>query len=126
MARANGSVGWIQVGTEDPETAKHFYGGLFGWTFAPDPNGGGQYDLLTYPGADAPAGGIMHTGGELPKHAIFFVVVDDVAAASTEAEKLGGKVLTAPTTTPTGLVFADLLDPAGNHIGIFTPPPPAG
>jgi len=27
-------------------------------------------------------------------------------------------------TTPDGLVFAQVLDPAGNQIGIFTPPGP--
>jgi predicted enzyme related to lactoylglutathione lyase len=40
-----------------------------------------------------------------------------------ETERLGGKVLAPPTTGPDGLVFAHLLDPSGNHFGVFTPPP---
>jgi uncharacterized protein len=121
-APTTGSIGWVQVGTDDPESAKSFYGGLFGWTFAPDPNGGGAYDLITFPGAAGPGGGIMHTGGTSPNHAIFYVVVPDVAATVAEAERVGGKVLTPPQTTPTGLVFAELLDPSGNHFAVYTPP----
>jgi predicted enzyme related to lactoylglutathione lyase len=62
-------------------------------------------------------------GGEFPHHAIFMVVVQDVAAVCAQVERLGGKVLVPPTTSKDGLVFADLHDPAGNHFGVFTPPP---
>jgi hypothetical protein len=51
------------------------------------------------------------------------VVVPDVAAVCAQVEQLGGKVLVPPTTSKDGLVFADLHDPAGNHFGVFTPPP---
>ena len=83
----------------------------------------GQYHLVSYPGADTPSGGIFDTGGEFPNHAIFVVVVQDVAAVCAQVERLGGKVLVPPTTSKDGLVFADLHDPAGNHFGVFTPPP---
>jgi predicted enzyme related to lactoylglutathione lyase len=49
------------------------------------------------------------------------VVVEDVAAAVAKAERLSGKVLVPATTRPDGLVFADLLDPSGNHFGVFSP-----
>jgi predicted enzyme related to lactoylglutathione lyase len=121
-APVHGSIGWIQVGTDDPDGAKRFYGDLLGWTFEADPNGGGRYHLITTPGGERPSGGIADTGGESPNHAIFLAIVSNVATTVAEAERLGGKVLTPPTTTPTGLVFADLLDPSGNHFGVFTPP----
>lgn len=120
--RPVGSVGWIQIGTDDPQAARQFYGELLDWTYVPDPNGGGRYDLITFPGDDQPRGGIADTEGEAPNHAIFMLVVSDVRATVATAEKLGGKVAVPPTTTPTGLVFAELLDPAGNHFGVFTPP----
>ena len=120
--RPVGAVGWVQIGTDDPKAAKRFYGELFDWTFIADPNAGGRYDLITFPGFDAPRGGLMDTEGESPNHAIFMIVVADVRASVAAAEKLGGKVAVPPTTTPTGLVFAELLDPAGNHFGVFTPP----
>lgn len=117
------SVAWFQVGTDDPAAAHRFYGGLFGWTFAQDPDFAGPYDLVTAPGADKPTGGIFHTDGKVPNHATFYVIVADVAATVSAAEQAGGKLLMPPNTTPNGLVFADLLDPAGNHFGIFSPPP---
>ena len=46
----------------------------------------------------------------------------DVAGACERAVAAGGSVLNTPMTTATGLTFADILDPAGNHIGIFAPP----
>jgi len=50
------------------------------------------------------------------------VVVDDVAAAIEQAERLGGKVEAPLVTTPNGLSFAKLQDPSGNTFGVYTPP----
>jgi predicted enzyme related to lactoylglutathione lyase len=113
---SHGTVGWVQVGTDDPASAKRFYGGLFDWTFA-----GETYEYITYQGAEQPHGGIFDTDGKSPNHAIFMVIVDDVAAAAEQAERLGGKTLVPPTTTPAGLTFAHLLDPAGNEFGVYKP-----
>ncbi|MDT5412334.1 MAG: uncharacterized protein QOG14_4554 [Mycobacterium sp.] len=118
----SGTVAWFQIGTADPDAAKKFYGDLFGWSFAPDPNSGGRYHNFSYPGVEHPSGGIVDTGGAQPNHAIFLVQVNDVAATVAAAEGLGGKVLVPPTSTPNGLTFADLQDSAGNHFGVFTPP----
>ncbi|REE95407.1 VOC family protein [Thermomonospora umbrina] len=117
------TVAWFQVGTNEPGEARRFYGRLFGWTFEADPDGEGRYDLITYPGADGPSGGVHHTDDRTSNHAIFSVVVEDVAAVCAETESAGGKVMTPPVTFGNGLVFADLLDPAGNHFGVFSPPP---
>jgi predicted enzyme related to lactoylglutathione lyase len=110
-------VGWVQVGTDDPASAKRFYGELFNWTFGGD----GTYEFATYQGADQPHGGIFNTEGKSPNHAIFMVIVSDVAAAIEQAEQLGGKTLVPLTTTPAGLTFAHLRDPAGNEFGVFKP-----
>jgi uncharacterized protein len=117
---APNTVAWFQIGTEDATAAQEFYGGLFGWSFAPDPGSGPGYDLISYAGADRPAGGIMHTADN---HATFVVLVQDVAAVCARTEQLGGKILNPPVTTPNGLVFADLLDRSGNRFSVFTPPP---
>ena len=122
-APADNTVAWFQVGTTDAGQARRFYGDLFGWRSTPDPDSEGKYHLVSYPGTDTPSGGIIDTGGEFPDHAIFMVAVQDVAAACALVERLGGKVLVPPTTSKDGLVLADLHDPAGNHFGVFTPPP---
>jgi predicted enzyme related to lactoylglutathione lyase len=118
---AHNTVAWFQVGSDEPEAAREFYSGLLGWNATPDPNSPG-YQLLSYPGAEGPSGGIMHTGGGAENHATFLVLVEDVAAVCARTEQLGGKVLNTPVTTPNGLVFADLLDRSGNRFGVFTPP----
>ncbi|GAB3903000.1 VOC family protein [Kibdelosporangium lantanae] len=112
-----GTIGWVQVGTHEPTEAKRFYGELFSWTFAD-----GQYAEISAPGVPAPLGGLATTDDAAKNHAIFFVIVDDVAKALEKAENLGGKALTPATTTPDGLTFAHVQDPAGNEFGIFTPP----
>jgi hypothetical protein len=61
--------------------------------------------------------------GRFPDYATFYVVVEDVAATLAKAESLGGKVLVPLTTSPGGLVFAQLSDSAGNRFGVFTPAP---
>ncbi|MEW2356792.1 VOC family protein [Spirillospora sp. NPDC029432] len=121
-APAYDTVSWFQIGTDDSEGARSFYGGLFGWKFTLDPDGDG-YDLVSYPGAEAPSGGIAHGAGPEENHATFLVVVRDVPAACEQAAKLGGKVALEPSTSPSGLVFAYLDDPSGNRFGVFTPPP---
>jgi predicted enzyme related to lactoylglutathione lyase len=120
-APAPNTVAWFQIGTEDPAAAREFYGGLFGWSFAADPDSQG-YDLVSYTGSERPSGGVMRTAGGAENHATFLVLVDDVAAVCARAEQLGGKVLNPPVTTPDGLVFADLLDRSGNRIGVYTEP----
>jgi uncharacterized protein len=118
---APNTVAWFQIGTDQPQAAQEFYGGLFGWKITPEPGSPG-YDLISYAGAEHPSGGIMRTDGGGDNHATFLVLVEDVAAVCARTEQLGGKVLSPPTTTPNGLVFADLLDRSGNRFGVFTPP----
>jgi predicted enzyme related to lactoylglutathione lyase len=125
MSALNG-IGWFEIATDQPAVAERFYGDVFGWTFGDDEGGatgadGSVYRTITPPGAN-PAGGLFPTGGKVPNYAIFYLLVADVEATSKAAEAAGGKVLVAPQRTPDGLTFAHLLDPSGNHFGVFTPP----
>ena len=119
---AHGTVNWFQIDADDPAGAQRFYGQLFNWTFAGDPDSGDAYRLAKPAGGEQAIGGIADTRGESPNHAMFMVVVDDVAAAVEHAERLGGKVEAPPVTTPDGLTFAKLRDPAGNTFGVYAPP----
>jgi hypothetical protein len=119
------SVDWFEIATDKPEEARSFYGELFGWTFGADKDSGRPYREITASGAGRPSGGLFDSGGRFPNYAIFYVVVQDVAATLAKAESLGAKTLVPPTTTDHGLVFAQLQDSSGSHFGIFTPPPVA-
>jgi uncharacterized protein len=113
-------IAWFEIGTDDPAAAERFYGDVLGWTVANDGNPG--YQIWTTGDADGLHGGLFATEGKLPGYAIFTVIVEDVAETCRRAEEAGGKVQRAPQVSPDGLTFAYLLDPAGNHFGVFTPP----
>jgi uncharacterized protein len=119
------TVAWFEVGTDDPEGAQEFYGGLFGWTFASDPvsaEQGMDYRLISYrDGGAAPVGGLFASQGKFPGYAVFSVMVANVAEACAQAEKLGGKVVRAVTDPEAGPAFAYLTDRSGNLFGIFSP-----
>ncbi len=121
-----GTVAWFEVASGDPDAAERFYGGLFSWRFTADEAsvaGGLDYRLITTPGSDAPAGGLFGTGPGGPGHAVFSVLVADVAASCVAAEELGGTVVSRHLDVGPGVPsFAYLLDPAGNRVSIFSPP----
>jgi len=116
-------IGWFEIGAADPEAARRFYGEAFGWTFAME----GPYTRITTGDGHCLSGGIQDTSRDMPEstpspYAVFYVLVPDTAAACDRVEALGGKVLVGATTVPTGLVYAHVTDPDGNHFGVFTPP----
>jgi predicted enzyme related to lactoylglutathione lyase len=118
------TVAWFEVATSDPDAAERFYGELFGWSFAADTEsaeGGMDYRIIRYPGDEAGKGGIFGTKGETPNHAIFTVLVADVAATCDRVEGLGGKVTAKVIGNTTGPDFAYLQDTSGNVFGIFAP-----
>ncbi|TCC07272.1 VOC family protein [Kribbella soli] len=120
---APGTLAWFEVATDDPETTQKFYGSLFDWTFESDgalAATGLEYRNIKASGADRPMGGIFGTNGQLPNHAVFYILVADIEATCADAEQLGGTVINKRLdATP---AFAYLRDPAGNQFGVFTPP----
>jgi predicted enzyme related to lactoylglutathione lyase len=116
-------VTWFEIATDDPDTARRFYGELFGWTFATeDP----AYPMITIVPGQPPQGGIRDTSAPQPdgvprSYAVPYVQVADVAATCGQLERLGGKV-TVGATDADGLVYALVTDPSGSLFGLFTPP----
>jgi predicted enzyme related to lactoylglutathione lyase len=118
LPTANG-IGWFQIGVTDGDRAEKFYGNVFGWTFS----GASAYRTVATPSARSIAGGLAVHGGSMPNHAIFCVVVDDVEATCQRVVDGGGTDVVPATTTPDGLIFAEVLDPEGNHLGVYRPRP---
>ncbi|WP_262282309.1 VOC family protein [Micromonospora sp. MA102] len=115
-------VTWFEIGSDRPEEAERFYGDLFGWTFDEQGGPGASYRQTTAGGEHGIGGAIRALDGESPNYAIFYAEVADVADTCRRAEAAGGKILVPPRTTPSGLSLAQLLDPSGNRVGVFTPP----
>lgn len=78
-----GEIVYFTIGTPDTGKAQEFYGGLFGWSFAP----GTVDDGFQIDGA-SPAGGLHgQKDGSGPR--VYFAV-DDIQAAVQRVRELGG------------------------------------
>ncbi|HEV2823973.1 MAG TPA: VOC family protein [Actinomycetota bacterium] len=85
----NGSFCWVDLGTNDAQGAKAFYGGLFGWEFEDLPSGDqGTYSICRLDGR-AVAG--LYDGAERPVWGSY-IRVDDAARATGRARELGAEV----------------------------------
>jgi predicted enzyme related to lactoylglutathione lyase len=117
------SVAWFEFGTDQPEKVKEFYGELFDWKYVLNTNTPGvTYHSVMTPGAPQPTGGVWESEGDFPDYAIFYVLVQDVAATVESGQELGAKVLMEPVSDSAGFTFARLEDTAGNHFGVFSVP----
>lgn len=111
-------VAWFEIGATDPAAAERFYGDVFGWQVAQDDSAStdSAYRIISTGGS---RGGLFRAPED---YAVFTVLVEDVAATCERVEAAGGKVQRPPVVNPVGVTFAHLLDPAGNHFSVFTPP----
>ncbi|MET4097543.1 VOC family protein [Arthrobacter sp. UYCu712] len=108
-------VDYFEIGSPDPEASKAFYSGLFGWEVGA-PTFPAQYSMV-----NADEGGLWDTSGMGgATWAIFYVHVDDVAAAIHRATELGATVA-LPLVDNGSIEFAHLLDPLGNRFAIWRP-----
>ncbi|MFI1417591.1 VOC family protein [Streptomyces sp. NPDC020731] len=116
----DGAPNWIDVGTSDIEGAASFYGGLFGWEFAPAGPDAGGYGFFRLAGRIV-AGG-MRTAPEQgpPAWTVYFRSPD--ADATTEAvQRTRGSVPMPPVDVMGQGRTAVLADQAGVPFGIWEP-----
>ena len=78
-----GEVSFFELGVEDPDRARAFYGALFGWKL--ERFGGG----FSINGSNVPGG--LH-GGDAGASPYLFFKVDDIDAAAARVRELGGSV----------------------------------
>lgn len=121
MTATAAPIGWFEIAGPDQAKTESFYSEVFNWSFTDGP-AGPAYRIAD--AGDGIGGGVTTAQAGLPQtYAIFSVLVDDVPATCAKIEQLGGKVLVGPETMgEDGLVFANVEDPDGNYLGIFTPP----
>lgn len=100
----------FEIGCRNLADTKNFYSQLFQW----------EFNDLFQTNADSTGitGHLVSLGHEPHNYTIFYIQVDDVAAAIKKAESLGGSKIVGPITIPTG-TFAWLKDPQGNTIGLW-------
>ncbi len=117
---------WIEMTTDNPGTARTFYGDLFGWTYDELPTEGGCTYAMFQPEAGGPGGGIMaKPQPQIPTAWMPYVSVDDLEASVARAKELGGSVCMGPTPIKDHGSFAVISDPTGGVIGMWHTEPKA-
>lgn len=113
---AHGDITHIDIPVSDMARATAFYSGLFGWNIAEMPGFEG------YPMWQAPnnisGGGLAprDDGFEQPRS---YVEVDSIDDTIVAAEAAGGSVARAKAPITETSAWAVIVDPDGNHIGLF-------
>ncbi|WP_407359259.1 VOC family protein [Microbacterium sp. LTA6] len=113
---AHGDITHIDIPVGDMERAKSFYLGLFGWDIAEMPGFEG------YPMWRAPNG--VSGGGLAPRsddftHPRSYVEVDSIDDTVAAALAAGGSVAMEKQPIDENSSWAVIVDPDGNHVGLF-------
>jgi predicted enzyme related to lactoylglutathione lyase len=118
---APGSFCWADLATNDPDSAKAFYAGLFGWEAVDSPTDAGvPYTMLLTDGR--PVGALYAMGPDhagAPPHWQNYVSVEDVDAAVAAVQDHGGTVLMAPVDIMDSGRMAMVQDPSGAVLGLW-------
>lgn len=118
-----GSFCWADLATNDTESAKTFYTGLFGWESVDMPTDAGiPYSMLMKDGKQVCALYPMGPDqGGAPPHWMSYVAVEDADAAAIAVSDHGGSVLMpAMDIMDVGRMLM-LQDPAGAVLGLWQP-----
>jgi predicted enzyme related to lactoylglutathione lyase len=116
----------FEVVGKDGDKLRSYYSELFGWEFG-DPIGPTNYAVTPRDGNTGDdgigIGGGVGTGPEgYEGHVTFYVAVDDVEAALSKAESLGGTRTMGPDKVPeANIEIALFTDPEGHVIGLVKP-----
>ena len=118
-----GTFLWDELITDDVESAKKFYGELFGWK-ANDVDMGqmGTYTVFKRGGGTEVAGAMNRLPGvESPATWLPYLATDDVDMSVKKAKKLGASVQMEGIDMPHVGRLAILVDPTGAAFGLFKP-----
>ncbi len=110
----------IELHTDGLDKAKAFYGELLNWQLEDVPMGEGTYTMIGV--GEGTGGGMMtNPAPNVPSHWLACISVEDVAATTQKAEKLGATVIQPKTEVPQAGWFSVITDPAGAAVRLWEP-----
>jgi uncharacterized protein len=118
-----GAFCWVELATTDQNSAKNFYGSLFGWQAKDMPMGPSEfYSMFELSGRNAAAAYTMRPEQRaqgVPPYWALYVAVESADRAADRAAQLGGTVALAPFDVFDAGRMAVLQDPTGAFISVW-------
>jgi len=115
---AHGQINHLELPADDPERAKEFYQGLFGWDFGEIPNFPG-YFLFRF-GPIERASGALGKRDEATGHDMrLYIEVDSIDESLPKVTSLGGKIVEPKTEIQGQGWFAVFDDTEGNRLALY-------
>jgi predicted enzyme related to lactoylglutathione lyase len=120
-----GTFSWADLGTTDPEAAKQFYGGLFGWEAEdmPIPEGG-VYSMMSIGGENVAAINTQQQqqrDAGIPPFWFNYVTVASADDAADAVKQAGGGVHAGPFDVMNAGRMAVVADPTSAMFGLWEP-----
>jgi predicted enzyme related to lactoylglutathione lyase len=112
---------WVDTEQPDVDAARHFYAGLFGWTFtdAVPADVPGTYLVASLDGAVVAAIGPPQGDEQVEWNT--YIAVDDADAAADAVQAAGGSVTLPPVDAGPGGRLAACADPRGARFRLWQP-----
>lgn len=117
-----GAPCWMDLSTSDPERAKTFYSGLFGWNAADTGEEYGHYINLSK--GEAGIAGMMKKDDDMqgmPDAWTVYLAVPDARAATAAVRDAGGQIVFDAMEVRDLGSMAIVTDPAGAFVGLWQP-----
>lgn len=113
---------WLDLAATDADSAKAFYGLLFGWTSSEQQANGGAFTRLRLSNDDV--GSVYqlsrtHLAHGVPSHWTPYVRVDNLDDTARRAVALGGAVIVRPFVVSGVARIALIVDSVGAHVGLW-------
>jgi predicted enzyme related to lactoylglutathione lyase len=115
-----GTFSWTDLATSDPDDAKRFYTGLFGWEFEDQPvPGNSVYTMLRKDGKEVAA--LFQAREGMPTFWGSYVTVESADSAASKAADLGATLIMEPFDVTDAGRMATIQDPTGAIFSVWQP-----
>lgn len=112
---------WNELAASNVQTAKDFYGKVFGWKFKEETVGDMTYTMATVNGKEF--AGIWaipkNQEKEIPPHWLAYIMVENLEQSLEKATKNGATVIKPITNAGDYGRLAIIKDPSGAHLGLW-------
>ena len=115
---------WLDLAATDVDSAKSFYGGLFGWEPCEQRANNGSFIRMQL--SDQDVGSIYQLRDAqidhgMPSHWTPYIRVDDLDSAAQRVTLFGGRVIVRPFTVNGIARIALIMDSVGACVGLWEP-----